>query len=787
MAARTATQNGNWSSSSTWGGSAPPGNGDTADLSTFQVTVDTNTTVGTSPAGGGTAAIVIGTAGKLIVAAGITLICRGPVTQGNGSAEFAAGSVFEFDASQATTPLSQKYAWTSSAFVRGNRKITVNGTSGSHVTIRSNASGGNGYFYTTSGFSDSMWFDGTGYADFQRVGDSTNSAIVFNPQSDTFTNTFLHCTFDADCGAVEWVGTPPAGGGWDIEDCQFNQVNAKTLGTGLKSPLVLKAGTGTITGTRKIYRSTFAKGPALVGRTLDCQDCYFGEAWSSGGHSAPWTTFSGNLVRLTYQPTTNANGGMTGCFCLFDAGGSPVVTGTSSGSNSTTTLNDTGKSWTVNAYQPAGSVAFYLVEITGGTGVGQRRGIKSNTATQLTVTYRWDTTPDATSTYAIYADIPNNHGVAPDPAIPSGTLTFSGNVFQNAGCDTQGDCLLHLDNTSVAHVVDNNIVLPNAFGDSSGTLLTCGTAATNIKVRHNTAFTGAQVGISLSEGGVGGAGQVDELYSNIFWCDPNRTPSVPNQTSDLTKYFANGGAYGPYNAVDTNNPSNPSLGTTDLVVAGAADYNCSYGGLAGQTKSYQFKYTTTPGAHDLYATDPQFVDSTRSFWKWAVSQGSTATTITGQVADGLAYIKADPTLTRLSLIPYIQAGFAPTNSLLENAGQDGVTIGAVAGVFTPPSSGDENNMTLASTTNTAITASAWTKIADATDVVYVQAQQNSIYLRAAASSPSETDGFILQPVNFANRPEDTGGTPSVTYTLSAGINLYARGVSGAAIVSVMKD
>ena len=70
-------------------------------------------------------------------------------------------------------------------------------------------------------------------------------------------------------------------------------------------------------------------------------------------------------------------------------------TGTSTGSNTNTTLNNTGKSWLVNAYTN------YQVRITGGTGIGQIRTIASNTATALTVSVAWTVTPDATSVYAV--------------------------------------------------------------------------------------------------------------------------------------------------------------------------------------------------------------------------------------------------------------------------------------------------------------------------------------------------------------------------------------------------
>jgi len=59
------------------------------------------------------------------------------------------------------------------------------------------------------------------------------------------------------------------------------------------------------------------------------------------------------------------------------------------------TLTDTTKSWTANAFTNS------YVRITGGTGAGQTRLISSNTATTLTVSQNWTTTPNNTSTYEI--------------------------------------------------------------------------------------------------------------------------------------------------------------------------------------------------------------------------------------------------------------------------------------------------------------------------------------------------------------------------------------------------
>lgn len=71
--------------------------------------------------------------------------------------------------------------------------------------------------------------------------------------------------------------------------------------------------------------------------------------------------------------------------------------GTSSGSNSESVLNDTSKSWTVNAF--AGKV----VIITSSTGIGQIKKIASNTATALTLETGWTFTaiPINTSNYTI--------------------------------------------------------------------------------------------------------------------------------------------------------------------------------------------------------------------------------------------------------------------------------------------------------------------------------------------------------------------------------------------------
>ena len=69
--------------------------------------------------------------------------------------------------------------------------------------------------------------------------------------------------------------------------------------------------------------------------------------------------------------------------------------GTSSGSNDSSHLNDTAKSWTASAF------ANKVLVITGGPGIGEIHKISDNTSTQITITDTFMTTPDDTSTYVI--------------------------------------------------------------------------------------------------------------------------------------------------------------------------------------------------------------------------------------------------------------------------------------------------------------------------------------------------------------------------------------------------
>jgi hypothetical protein len=144
--------------------------------------------------------------------------------------------------------------------------------------------------------------------------------------------------------------------------------------------------------------------------------CEFRGNRSEGSHRL-YHAFTGNSVGMVVVLATHSfrgedfNNGLNSNqpdLIYHEAGGTLIVdglfvnalksfTGTATSATSTT-LTDTGKTFvTAN-----GGMTGWDVKITGGTGVGQRRTITSNTTTQITVP-AWTVTPDATSTYRIGA------------------------------------------------------------------------------------------------------------------------------------------------------------------------------------------------------------------------------------------------------------------------------------------------------------------------------------------------------------------------------------------------
>lgn len=634
-------------------------------------------------------AITIQNGGALTIKQKLNL--AGAVEQGNGivtldgtNGDLAAG--IEWDASGADSPANTPYGWfQGTANTQANCKIITANTDASHrVFLQSNAGGANGYFRTGRGVGfvgdftlTTQW--NIKFFSAPTIGDTTRDAIAINSGttvSDTFQQVFEDGVFGANSGALAWVGFGGGSADHSVQRVRFEQTAPRNIVSGVPTPYFPGyANTGTPAGAqvRLTKNCYFLKRPR-VGQFTNWSENYFTDGYSSVSDTSQWLSVDSNLHRIVTATDQQTRGNITNNYIIFDPSKTQLETGTAT-SGSSTTLVNSGKSWTVDGFASAPGVRLTQVHITGGTGAGQRRRISSNTATALTISPNWSTNPDATSTYEIIQEGNSNyHGLN---ATGTGSAqAITGNVFDEDSVGSDGDLTLTFGG-AIPYNVSNNLVLPNASGvDHTGTLMTQfnnTNASALITVNHNTICSGRQAGVMINEGGtVSGqtAGTFAAFKSNLVW--------IPRAYSEFPA-----GSFSGYKISDSANSSNPgNTTTTDIISPANADYNWGYNlnpnGFAGN--SYNYKASGTPGTHDG-SGDPQFVDSTRNLATWGAANGAD-----GTMAGALALLAADPTLIP-TMRDWVRDGFAPQNASLEDAGHDGVTIGAIEFVASGPTAG----------------------------------------------------------------------------------------------------
>ena len=321
MAAFTSKAAGNWSASgqTTWNEVGVPGNGDTATVS-HTVTVDTDTTVGTSGASG-TTAVTVTAAGQVVVADGVRLTVRGDVlcaTSGTVKASvlLQAGGKFRFDASQATTPLSQKYTVRLGGANADKCRFEAQGTSAKRCTVDSDAGGGNGYF-SRSTFTNTEFFI-CSYTDFTRIGDSSNRFCNSDlaTSSSNSKHDFANCTFDA-CGTVDATngGTPGSASFMSYVNCSWKN----TAGSGLTVSTATSP-----SGTRVIKGCVFDKAVTInqcsnwtLGGASLGEENYFAAGLTLAGSTA-WAGFQNAVVRRGSSAQETVSGNATDVLYLQD-------------------------------------------------------------------------------------------------------------------------------------------------------------------------------------------------------------------------------------------------------------------------------------------------------------------------------------------------------------------------------------------------------------------------------------------------------------------------------------
>jgi hypothetical protein len=237
-------------------------------------------------------------------------------------------------------------------------------------------------------------------------------------------------------------------------------------------------------------------------------------------------------------------------------------------------------------------------------------------------------------------------------------ITFDGNVFESTYNGGQsGDLIFATSdaNASYKATIKNNLVLPNAAGASMGCLInTIYGPNWFADVYHNTMAVGQ--GLLTGEGFEGETGAIANCKSNLWWKK---------------------GAAGGYAAVRLDNAGTP---VQDIITPANYDYNWHYN-LATGSEGNSFHdyedsspsmFSTVPTNSNGGTTDPQFVDDTRNLASWGASEAGTD----GSVAAALAVLQSDTTKIP-ELVAWVKDGFKVTNPDLNNAGHDGVTIGAM--------------------------------------------------------------------------------------------------------------
>lgn len=422
MAAFSTSQSGNWSDPATWGGSGPPGAGDTATKgAAHTLTVDVNAIIGDSP--GNTTSNVLtltGGSGKFIVNAGVTLEIRGNVSHGTCQVEWNAGSALTWNASGAS-PTTTNYEWKHSGGV--NCRFTCFGTSGSHITFTSNVGGGNGRL-TGPGDSANYTCD---YVDINRMGTASLRCVEMDgPTAATFTQVWRNCTV-SNSGTFGWRFAPGTNGGFLIQNCRFSS----TLGTYVFS---LSSGSRPV-ANREIIGCTFEGFVQVNANDTKWEYCYFDEGFVMNSGSQWWRYFRNCFVRIIDNNGHGINGPLENNFIFFDyftpaVLASPLYSGTAT-SGTTTTVTVSGAGFYVGppgnpVFQSNASGLCITILFTSGLNAGIYRLTTNNTSDTISLNQPLPNAVQSGDQFIIWTGKGNPHYFSLSHNYKKGGTTVSG-------------------------------------------------------------------------------------------------------------------------------------------------------------------------------------------------------------------------------------------------------------------------------------------------------------------------------------------------------------------------
>ena len=655
MATISSAGTGNWSSTGTWVGGVVPGNGDIAlILDGHAVTVNDSRTVGTSGATSATTyAVHTNTTGALIIASGGHLICRGNCLF---TADFLyettaltvqAGGTFEFDSSQATTPLSQTYIFGAdtsgaSGHTYSYRHFEATGSSGSRATVKSNSGGGAGYF-SINGNTKGGWFSAT-YTDFINIGDATNWGWNVDFQDDSISWDVTHSTF-TNCGEIH---TPS----FTFVNMTFrhsNNVHVGSLGSnGVMYLLsgISSAGTGVFEIKNNVFDTT---GQAIVGG-FNIDGNYFGQRWTFT--ESDLLSFNDNFCRSIDGNQIDMCSDFIDCYIYLDASlANPHVTKNAS----TYATNLTGCIFGHGGDNPGDSgELFWLQNIV-----------------------------DSSRNYTMSGTIvlPNMTGYS---TLELGSLGFPNCIsicehntyFGGSDNSYPGFGAIDLDEGGHSPVGALGSLRSNIFWNPG----LVSYPAHFFKIRN--------VSATFATTDIGAPTDIDyNCGFNHDLTDTTRTSLNTNQGKGYTEAWSvTPGAHD----VDTNPMffdyqrsvelwDSKYLGNTATAWSGGVSY--SVGDMVSHSRSDVYWSNTVNYRYIGSGANPEpgLIGQTpdwRTCWEWA-SLFRLRTAIAAGTTYTDASIGATGDVPTLALIKWIRTGYRPTNASLKTAAHDGTTIGAM--------------------------------------------------------------------------------------------------------------
>ncbi len=634
---------GNWSSTGVWTGGVVPGTGDTviwADA-TCTITVDVDTTVGSSPATNGTAAIAWPStpthAIDLVIAAGKKLTLLGDISIAGDATHFGSLTL----ASGASLIFSPGSGKQYNAIFKDSARIVCNGatntgiwpdtTGGNHCIVKTDLGAGGSAAVCLAGqgalpIVTHFWggFTQCAFTEFSNMGNTNDNAgtgvlTYINTDTASWTNAIAitHCTFSA---CTVWILAETGASTWH-GDYQFNN---------------------------NLFTNSIA------GNQFD-QLASVG--WSIAG------TPTGEVRQI------KDNGFDAACVVSFDGCHNITVTGNAftgdmTGGNASDWSSDSLFANNVVVYRNApGLPATFPMS-----------SHKNNYFVQM-------------------ASTPQNYF----KMLPNTTVRNC--IFEtNVGAYGVDVGIMYMSSTGTLEVSNClSIVSSNGSGWTSGYLVLCQTHMT-LTFNHNLCWGrfdepggGNTFGaVNLGYGGAAFAGQVASCRGNIIYFPSAGAGTHLIGESGSSTYTLDAVTIAGYNGM-----RNPTGGTVKTS-AGAV--------TTGSVPGYQQIEVTAVGVPlsngnaqigtgDLVA-DPQFVESTnfRGLHRW----NSVVYSGTDTNAAALIRLAADPSLITVAstgLIPWVLAGYVPTNAAYQNAtypgdpattGADGLPLNGTIGPLGVP-------------------------------------------------------------------------------------------------------